>query len=105
MAIIESTPRRLALGYRNTKLLLDKDAGKATLQRKLLFWNLKPAEMPLSDISSVTLDKVVDRASSVEVYHAMLVTKGGAGWAFPSHDKADAEKNIAVLREFLALQH
>ena len=104
MAIIESTPRRLALGYRNTKLLLDKDAGKATLQRKLLFWNLKPAEMPLSDISSVTLDKVVDRASSVEIYHTMLVTRAGAAWALPAHDKADAEKNIAALREFLALQ-
>ena len=46
---------------------------------------------------------MVDRASSVEVYSAMLVTKGGAAWAFPGHDKADAEKNIAVLREFLAL--
>ena len=103
MAVIESTPRRLALGYRNTKLTLDKDAGKATLQRKMLFWNLKPAEMPLSDISSVTIDTMVDRASGVEVYSTMLVTKGGAAWAFPGHDKADAEKNIAVLREFLAL--
>ena len=31
MAVIESTPRRLALGYRSTKLTLDKDACKATL--------------------------------------------------------------------------
>jgi hypothetical protein len=103
MGIIESTPRRLVLAYRSTSLTLDKDAGKATLQRKLLFWNLKPAEVPLSDVSSVALDKVVDRASGAEIYHAMLVTRAGAGWAFPAHDKADAEKNVATIKEFLAL--
>jgi hypothetical protein len=34
----------------------------------------------------------------------MLITRGGAAWAFPANDKDDAEKNIAALREFLALQ-
>jgi hypothetical protein len=47
MAIIESTPRRLVLASGSTKLTLDKDAGKASLQRKFLFWNLKPTELPL----------------------------------------------------------
>ena len=104
MGIIESTPRRLALSSGSTRLTLDKDAGKAVLQRKLLFWNLKPAELPLSEFSSVTLDKAVDRASGVEIFHSMLVTRGGAAWAFPANDKAEAEKNISALREFLALQ-
>jgi hypothetical protein len=104
MAIIESTPRRLVLGSGSTKLTLDKDAGKATLQRKLLFWNLKPTELPLAEFSSVTLDKAVDRASGVEIFHTMLITRGGAAWAFPADDKAEADKNIAALREFLALQ-
>ena len=104
MAIIESTPRRLVLGSGSTRLTLDKDAGKATLQRKLLFWNLKPAELPLSDFSSVTLDKAVDRASGVEIFHTMLVTRAGAAWAFPANDKTEAEKHMAALREFLALQ-
>jgi hypothetical protein len=103
MGIIESTPRRLVLASGSTTLTLDKDAGKATLQRKLLFWKLKPAELPLSEVSSVTLDKMVDRASSVEFFHAMLVTKAGAAWALPADDKSEAEKNIAALREFLAL--
>ena len=103
MAIIESTPRRLVLACGSTKLTLDKDAGKATLQRKLLFWNLKPTVLPLTDFSSVTLDKVVDRASGVEIFHAMLVTRAGAAWAFPTDDKPDAEKDIAALREFLVL--
>ncbi len=104
MGTIECMPRRLVLGSGSTTLTLDKDAGKATLQRKLLFWNLKPAELPLSDVSSVTLDKVVDRASGVEIFHTMMVTRAGAAWALPADDKAEAERNIAALREFLALQ-
>ena len=104
MPITENTPRRLVLTSGSTTLTLDKDASKASLQRKLLFWNLKPTELPLSEFSSVALDKAVDRASGVEIFHAMLVTRGGAAWAFPANDKADAEKNIAALRDFLALQ-
>ena len=74
------------------------------MQRKFLFWNLKPTELPLSDFSSVALDKAVDRASGVEIFHTMLVTRTGAAWAFPADDKTEAEKNIAALRDFLALQ-
>ena len=103
MGSIESTPRRLVLASGSTRLTLDKDAGKATLQRKFLFWNLKPTELPLSEFSSVTLDKAVDRASGVEIFHTMLVTQAGAAWAFPADDKAEAEKNMSALREFLAL--
>jgi hypothetical protein len=43
------------------------------LQRKLLIWRLKPIEAPLSDVSDVTVDTAVDRASGVEVCHTMLV--------------------------------
>ena len=104
MAIIESTPRRLVVTSGSTTLTLDKDAGKASLQRKFLFWNLKPTELPLSEFSAVTLDKAVDRASGVEIFHTMLVTRAGAAWALSADDKSEAEKNIAALREFLALQ-
>jgi hypothetical protein len=30
-----------------TTLMLDKDTGKATMQRKFLMWKLKPVEAPL----------------------------------------------------------
>jgi hypothetical protein len=103
MPVTESTPQRLVLVSGSTTLTLDKGAGKATLQRKLLFWNLKPTELPLSEFSSVTLDKNVDRASGVEIFHSMLVTPAGAAWAFPARDKQEAEQNIAALRAFLAL--
>jgi hypothetical protein len=96
MAIVESSPRRLVLKSGATTLTLDKDANKASLQRKQLFWSLKPIEQPLSDIVEVSLDAGVDRASGVEVCNIMLVSRAGAGWAFSA---ATAQR----VREFLGL--
>ena len=45
MSVAESTSRQLVLTSGSTSLTLDKDASKATLQRKLLFWKLKPVEI------------------------------------------------------------
>jgi hypothetical protein len=85
MSVTESTSRRLMLTSGSTSLTLDKDASKATLQRKLLFWKLKSIETPLSEIVEVTIDKTVDRASSVEIYSTTLVTRGGAGWSLAAN--------------------
>jgi hypothetical protein len=103
MAIIESTPRRLVLQSGATTLTLDKDANKASLQRKLLMWKLKPVEQPLSEIVDITLDAGMDRASGVEVCNTMVVSRGGAGWAFPAADRKDAATTAQRLREFLGL--
>ena len=64
-------------------MTLDKDAGKANLQRKILIWRLKPIEAPLSDISDVTVDTAVDRASGVEVCHTNYLA--GAQWTALVH--------------------
>jgi hypothetical protein len=104
MPIIERTPQRLVLKSGSSTLTLDKDANTATLQRKLLLWGLKPTETPLSEVTDVTLDTAVDRASGVEVCHTMLLMRGGQGWAFPAADKADAQANAAALRDFLGLR-
>jgi hypothetical protein len=103
MPITERTPQRLTLKSGSTTLTLDKQTGQAVLQRKLLFWNLKPAEAPLSDITDVTVDAGVDRASGVDVCNTMLVMRTGAGWAFPAADKKDAEASVAAIREFVGL--
>jgi hypothetical protein len=104
MSVTENMPRRLVLTSGSTSLTLDKDASKATLQRKLLFWKLKPVEAPLSDIVDVTADKMVDRASSIETYSTMLVTRTGAGWSLAATSKADAEKSTLTVRNFLGLK-
>lgn len=104
MPVTENTPRQLVLKSGSTTLTLDKDAGKATLQRKLLIWRLKPIKAPPSDVSDVTIDTAVDRASGVEVCHTMLVRRTGEAWALPAADKKDAEINASAIRDFLAGQ-
>jgi len=101
--VVENTPQRLILQSGSTKLMLDKGAGTAVMQRKMLFWSLKPAEMPLADIANITVDATVDRASGVEVCHTMLVSRSGEGWALPAKDKGDAQSAAAEIKKFLGL--
>ncbi len=103
MPITERTPHRLVLKSGSTTLTLDKTAGKVVLQRKVLLWGLKPVEASLSEISDITIDTAVDRASGVEVCHTMLIMQGGRGWAFPAADKTEAETNAAAMRDFLGM--
>jgi hypothetical protein len=103
MPITEMTSHRLVLKSGSTTLTLDKTADKVVLQRKLLLWGLKPVEAALSEISDITIDAAVDRASGVEVCHTMLIMKDGKGWAFPAADKTEAETNAAAVRDFLAI--
>jgi hypothetical protein len=101
--VIESTPQRLVLRSASTVLTLDKGAGTASLQRKMLLWALKPVEKPLAEVSGVSVDSAVDRASGVEVCHTMLIMRAGEGWALPASDKKDAETSASSIREFLGL--
>ena len=61
-----------------------------------------PVEAPLSEVTDVTIDTAIDRASGIEVCHTMLIMRDGKGWAFPAEDKKDAETNAAAMRRFLA---
>ena len=103
MPITERTPQRLVMKSGSTTLTLSKEAGSVTLQRKLLFWSLKPSEAPLADIADVTVEAAVDRASGVEVCSTMLVMRTGAGWAFPCSDKKDAQATADAICDFLGL--
>jgi hypothetical protein len=105
MSIDEHTPRRLVLSSGTTRLALDKDSGRATMQRKFLFWNLSPIESPLDDVADVIVDKSVDRASGAEFFHTVLITTAGAGWALPADNRDMAQTNANVLRSFLGLPH
>ncbi|HET7680068.1 MAG TPA: hypothetical protein VFK79_08050 [Xanthobacteraceae bacterium] len=103
MPVTESTPNRLVLRSGSTTLTLDKDVGQAALQRKIVFWGLKPLQASLSQITDVTADMAVDRASGVDIWHTMLVFDSGEAWAFPTADKQEAHDNIAAIRKFLNL--
>ena len=103
MPILESSPTRLTIRSGSTTLTLDKASGKITRQRRLLFWQQKPPEKPLSDVASVSIDSGVDRASGVDVCHTMVVFKAGDAWALPAADKNEAQANAAAIRELLGL--
>jgi hypothetical protein len=103
MSVTGSASRQLVLTSGSKTLTLDKDADKAILQRKLLFWELKPAEAPLSNVVNVTVDSAVDRASGVEVCHTMLIMRTGEGWAFPAANRQDAQTKATTIRDFLGL--
>ena len=103
MPVTERTPQRLVIKSGSTTLTLDKDAGKAILQRMLLLWKLKPAEASVSDITDVTIDTAVDRASGVEMCSTMLVLRSGAGWALPASDKKEAQAIAGEIRGFVGL--
>ena len=101
--ITESTPQRMVLQSGSTTLTLDRSAGKATLQRRVLFWAVKPTELPLSEVADTTVDAGVDRASGVELCNTVLVMRSGAAWALPAADKKDAETTAVAVRGFLGL--
>ena len=102
MTITESTLKRLVLKSGSTTLTFDRDSGRATLQRKRLFWSLKPIEAAIAEIKEVKVDAAVDRASGVEVCSTVLALASGAAWFFPSASKTDAESNATAIRQFLA---
>ncbi len=104
MAIVENTSKKLVLKSGSTVFTLDKDAGKAVMQRKMMFMNLKPVEVDLKDITDVTLDLGMDRASGIEICNAMVITRTGAGLAVGAADKKDAEATAAAIKKFLGLK-
>jgi hypothetical protein len=103
MTVFENTQTRLSIKSGSTMLTLDKTAGKVVLQRKVLFWQAKALEAPLTEIASVSVDSAVDRASGVEVCRTMVIFRAGQGWALPGADKNDAQANAAAIRKFLSV--
>src|SRR5262245_55493510 len=95
--IAERTPQRMTLLSGATTLSFDKGLGTATLRRKLLFWSLKPQELPLTDVAQISVDAGIDRASGVDVCNVMVVARSGAAWAFSASDKKDAEETAVAI--------
>lgn len=103
MASVENTSQRLVLKSGSTTLILDREARQLTFQRKILIWQKKPLEAALSEVSDVSVDTAVDRASGVDVCHTMIVFRDGHGWALGAADKKQAQANATAIREFLGL--
>jgi hypothetical protein len=103
MTTIERALQSLILRAGSTTLGLDRHEGKAVMVRKFLFWSRRPMERPLSDLSEVSVDANVDRASGVELCRTMLVMRDGSAWALPLTDRRDATESAAAIRDFLGI--
>ena len=70
----------------------------------MLFWSLKPLTKPLSDVVDLTVETTIDRASGVEVCHAMVVMRTGDAWALAENEKKGAQDAVEAIRQFLGLK-
>ncbi|MBI3434564.1 MAG: hypothetical protein HY056_05735 [Proteobacteria bacterium] len=104
MAIVEQNSQRIVLRSGSTTLTLDRTAGGAVLRRKILFWQRKPRETPLSDIATIAADAHVDPASGADLWSTRLVMRDGAAWTLAAADRNDALASAVTLRDFLGLK-
>ena len=106
MAIVERNATRMVVqaggGLNSLKLVLDKQAGQARIERRTLMFNRKPQEIPLSRINAVDVALLKDAASGAEVHQLML--RAGADEAIPVPvAEREVEETASVLRDFLGL--
>ncbi len=103
MASIEEAPRKLVLKSGSTTLTLDKDSGKATLQRKVLLWSKKPVEFPLANIDDIAVKSSVDGASGAAIHHSVLHERTGEVVVLTTEEAGDAAETVKKLRGFVGL--
>jgi hypothetical protein len=103
VATIESTSQRLVLQAGATTLVLDKQAGAASLRRKTLLWDRKPITVPLADICKIAVTPAIDRSCGFATCYMLLVTRSGTHLELPPAAKASAEAAAQEIRAFLGL--
>ena len=106
MAIVERNATRMVVeaggGLSSLRLVLDKQAGQARIERRTLMFNRKPQEIPLSRINAVDVALLKDAASGAEMHQLML--RAGADEAIPLPvAEKEVEETASVLRDFLGL--
>jgi hypothetical protein len=101
MANIEISQHKLVLKQGSTTLTLDKDAGKATLQQRLLLWNKKPIEFALSEIDDIAVRSETDGLSGAKIHHSVLHRRSGEIAVLTTEEAKDAAETVKTLREFV----
>src|SRR5687767_11710039 len=104
MANIEEAPSKLTLKAGSTTLTLDKDAGKATLQQKMLLWKKRPVEFALADIDDIAVKSEVDGLSGAPIHHSVLHRRSGEITVLTTEEAKDADETVKKLRGFVGLQ-
>lgn len=103
MPITENTKKRLVFVAGPNTLTLDKDAGEASLQRKVLMFAKKPHVFPLSDIDDVAVKSDVDGLSGASIHHSVMHRRNGEILVLTTEEAKDAAATVKALRAFLGL--
>ena len=103
MANLEQTSNTLVVKSGSMTLTLDKHAGKAVIQQKLLLWNKKPVEFPLSDIDDIAVKTDVDGLSGATIHHSVLHRRTGEIAVLTTEEAKEAAETVKVLRDFVGL--
>jgi hypothetical protein len=107
MTIVESTKDRMVLQSGSflgkTKLILDKKAGRGSLESSNIAWRGKPREFDLAEIAIVDVLTIKDALSGADTHTAALRTRAGEVIAVPAGE-TEAVQTAERLREFLGLK-
>ena len=103
MASIETESNRVILHDGGTTLTLDKAAGEAVLQRKVLFWTRKPDVFPLTEIDDIAVRSETDAMSGATLWHSVMHRRSGETTVLTTERAEDAEATVAALRSFIGL--
>jgi hypothetical protein len=103
MASIETESNRVILHDGGTTLTLDRAAGQAVLQRKLLLWDKKPVVFPLTEIDDIAVKSEVDAMSGATLYHSVMHRRSGEVTVLTTEPAKDAEATVTALRSFVGL--
>ena len=103
MASIETESDRVILHDGGTTLTLDKAAGEAVLQRKMLLWNKKPVMFPLAEIDDIAVKSETDAMSGATLYHSVMHRRSGEVTVLTTETADDAETTVKTLRSFIGL--
>jgi hypothetical protein len=106
MTILESTPQRMVVQagslLNQLTLTLDKETGRARLDRSMLMWHRKPVDIPLAEIDHVDVVSIHDAVSGADVHEPVLHTRTGDTIPLPVPDD-EADHMVAQLRGFLGI--
>jgi hypothetical protein len=94
---------RLVLQSGPTTVVLDKNAGKAILDRKSLLWARDPVERPLSSISGARVSTKIDEESKANICSLTLLVREDDGWVLRASDQQDAAAAATTVRLFLGI--
>jgi hypothetical protein len=103
MANIATESDRVILHDGGTTLTLDKAAGEAVLERKVLFWNKKPVVFPLDEIDDIAVKSEKDAMSGATLHHSVMHRRSGEVTVLTTEPPEDAEATVEALRSFIGL--